>query len=131
MRVRRRRPLGFTLIEVLIALALVASTFGGMLALMRTAIANQEYLERRLFASWVADNVLNSYQLEADAFDQDANTGEESVLGRTFVYRLNVAPLSTADATLPLQRMTVSVEDAASNGEALVERWLDFDESTL
>lgn len=127
LRSRRR---GFTLIEVLIALALVASTFGGILALMRATIDNQDYLERRLFASWVADNVLNSYQLEPDTFDQETDTGQETVLGRTFVYQLTVASRTPEDGTPPLLHVTVSVEDSVSGGEVLVERSLDFVDST-
>lgn len=132
------RQRGFTLLEVLIALAIVATTYGGVLALIRGAIDNQDYLERRLFATWVADNVINAYRLEPGAFEGNARSGEETVLSRHFTYRLTVepapAPTTTqpnrlSDETAPLQRVAVTVVD--DSGAALATRWFDQAQASL
>ena len=51
---KRPHARGFTLIEVLVALALVAVVLGGTLSVVREAIASQAHLERRLLAEWAA-----------------------------------------------------------------------------
>lgn len=132
--IKRSTQRGFTLLEVLIALAIVATTFGGVLALIRGAIANQDYLERRLFAEWVADNIINAWRLEPAAFERDARHGEESVLSRHFTYRLTIDTLEADSAqttptnwqtseAAPLQRVAVTVVD--DSGAELATRWFD------
>lgn len=115
---------GFTLIEVLIALAIVATVLGGALALVRGAIGNHEYLERRLFAEWVADNTLNAYRLEPQRFDRRHRSGEETVLARPFSWTLDVAETDRDPPQPALLEVTVAVTDAASAGAALARRRL-------
>lgn len=136
------RQHGFTLLEVLVALALVASALGGTLMVVREAARTQHYLERRLFAQWVADNALNQYILEARHGTELARSGREVMLGRVYEYTIAVRPLD-ASATLgerpdapaagggegaaprapaALSEVAVEVRDAASRHDALSRR---------
>ena len=84
---------GFTLIEVLVALALVAVVLGGTLNVVRESTANQGHLERRMLAEWAASNVLDQYLLEHQQIAADTREGRESVLGRNFRYAVTVRKL--------------------------------------
>lgn len=56
----RRQSRGFTLIEVLIALAIVAIAMGAVLMALGALSSNVEMARSRLLAEWSADNVLAS-----------------------------------------------------------------------
>ena len=84
---------GFTLIEVLVALALVAVVLGGTLGVVRESIASQSHLERRLLAEWAASNVLDQYLLEHEQLSADTRKGRESLYGRNFDYTVTVRKL--------------------------------------
>ncbi|MBK8960772.1 MAG: type II secretion system minor pseudopilin GspI [Proteobacteria bacterium] len=88
-----RSARGFTLIEVLVALALVAVVLGGTLGVVRESIANQGHLERRLLAEWEASNVLDQYLLEHEQLNVDERKGREALYGRNFEYTLTVRKL--------------------------------------
>lgn len=147
--ITRRAADGFTLLEVLVALTLVASALGGTLLVVREALRTQAYLERRLFAQWVADNALNEFLLGAQNGAEAARSGREVMLGRTYDYVIDVRPLAAAparDATprpisstaasddedvaadderargAALSEVAVEVRDADSRREALVRR---------
>ncbi|MEQ8234307.1 MAG: type II secretion system minor pseudopilin GspI [Gammaproteobacteria bacterium] len=111
---RRRQP-GFTLIEVLIALALVASALGGALALVRTAIDNQDYLERRLYATWIATNLASEFRLEPQRFGPRERDGNTTMMGRRFDWSVDVVEPTEETAgtspTLPRRTVTVRVGD--------------------
>lgn len=88
-----RAEKGFTLLEVLVALALVATALGGTLAVLRQAIETQSYLERRLFAQWVAENVLNQIILDRDNQVESPPKGRETMLGRRYLYTVTTTPV--------------------------------------
>ncbi len=84
---------GFTLLEVLVALALVAGALGGTLAVLRQAIDTQSYLERRLLAQWVAENVMNELTLVGGDLTATEKNGRETMLGRRYRYTISVTPV--------------------------------------
>jgi general secretion pathway protein I len=55
---------GFTLLEVLVALGVLALTMGAVIKAVGGYTANQSYLRDRTLAVWVARNVLTEQQLE-------------------------------------------------------------------
>ena len=124
------RPRGFTLIEVLVALALVATALGGTLAVVREAITNQQYLERRLLAQWVAATALEQFILEHTPLEAGTYPGHERILGRRFTYVIAVAlrpapaPPTAAKETDPKPAATmeiaVEVRDAFTRNTPLV-----------
>jgi general secretion pathway protein I len=60
----RRQSGGFTLLEVLVALAVLALTMGAVIKAVGGYTANQAYLRDRTLATWVARNVLVEQQVE-------------------------------------------------------------------
>jgi len=62
--VARRRVRGFTLLEILIALVVLALSLGAVIKAAGDYTNNQSWLRDRTLATWVARNVLNEFQLE-------------------------------------------------------------------
>ena len=59
----RRDASGFTLLEVLVALAVLATSLGAVIQAVGDYTRNQAYLRDRTFAEWVARNQLARVQL--------------------------------------------------------------------
>ncbi len=59
----RSRQRGFTLLEVMVALAVLAIGMSALIKASSSATANTAYLNERTLASWVASNVLTELQL--------------------------------------------------------------------
>lgn len=59
----RQRLQGFTLLEVLIALAVLALAMGAAIKATSDYTSNQSYLRDRTMAMWVARNVLVEFQI--------------------------------------------------------------------
>jgi general secretion pathway protein I len=70
--VKRCRTAGFTLLEVLIALTVLALSMGAVIKAAADYTNNQSYLRDRTMAMWVARNVLVQFQVE----QQWPNVGE-------------------------------------------------------
>ena len=68
----KRRIRGFTLLEVVVAIAVLALTMGAVIKAVGGYTANQAYLRDRTLATWVARNVLVEQQME----DAWPNVGE-------------------------------------------------------
>ena len=60
----RRRQRGFTLLEILVALTVLAVTLAAIIKATGDYTANQAYLRDRTFAVWVARNALAQFQIE-------------------------------------------------------------------
>ncbi len=60
----RRRVNGFTLLEVLVALTVLALTMGAVIKAVGGYTGNQAYLRDRTLATWVARNVLVDQQVK-------------------------------------------------------------------
>ncbi|WP_186022429.1 type II secretion system minor pseudopilin GspI [Burkholderia gladioli] len=59
----RRRACGFTMIEVLVALAIIAVALAASIRAVGTLASNSGALNDRLLASWSADNALGQLRL--------------------------------------------------------------------
>ncbi|MCZ8130473.1 MAG: type II secretion system minor pseudopilin GspI [Steroidobacteraceae bacterium] len=70
------RPRGFTLIEVLVALAVAAIGLAGVLAVVSNASSNAASLRDRTFAGWVAANRLTELRLAQTMPSVDRTTGD-------------------------------------------------------
>lgn len=95
-RVGRGQSSGFTLIEVLIALAIVAIAMGAVLTALGALGTNTEMARSRLLAAWSADNALASIAVSGD-WPRPGRSAFSCPQGRyVFVCRQTVTQLSSA-----------------------------------
>lgn len=120
-------PRGFTLLEVLVALALVASALGGSLMVMRGSIAAESHLEQRTLAEWVATNALNQFLLENPRPTPQTLQGREQALGQDFAFAIAVRPRRAAADEAPGVEASVTVTSGTANGPALAGFVRDID----
>lgn len=104
---------GFTLLEVLVALAVLAIALGAVIRLAASAADNATYLRDRTLAGWVAANRINELLLEPVLADNVPARGERPMAGRDWHWDLTV--LSTDDPSLV--RLEVAVRAAAGGPE--------------
>jgi general secretion pathway protein I len=125
-RARRRR--GFTLIEVLVALLIVALGMGAVLTALTAAADNTIRLREKTFAEWVGFNQLASVGLSNAALTVGSKEGDADFAGTGWHWEQTVA-----DMDIPgLKRITIRVRHAeepgaqqsAPKGTAMNHDWL-------
>lgn len=88
---RRKGSGGFTLVEVVVALAIVAI---GMLAVFKTigdTVSNIGYLRDRSFAAWIADNRITELRLTGQLPSVDETNGDIEYAGQRWHWTANVS----------------------------------------
>lgn len=96
---------GFTLVEVVVALAIVAI---GMLAVFKTigeTVNNITTLRDHTFAAWIADNRITEIRVSGQMPSVDETNGEVEYAGRRWHWVTNVSQTQVAG----LRRIDVSV----------------------
>lgn len=99
---------GFTLLEVLIALMILAIATMGLMSATGQALRQHDGLERRIFAAWIAENAIN--ELRARRAWGDSGTAREqvSMAGRRWTTLTTISP--TANPLLRKVEVAVSEE---------------------
>lgn len=92
---------GFSLIEALVALAILAVAAVGLVRAVESHVDSTRGMERRAAAMWVAENRLAELQIG----DPAANSAEAELLGQA--WRVNVARTRTEDAGIDRVRIQV------------------------
>jgi general secretion pathway protein I len=106
---------GFTLIEMLVALAILAIALAATQRAMSGALGNAYELRQRLLAGWVAENRLAELRASRALPALGETAGEEQQAGITFHWRVNVG--STPNAAI--RRVEVRVLAGADDAHAL------------
>src|SRR5262245_20406611 len=108
---------GFTLIEVVVALAIVGI---GMLAVFKTigdSVNNVSQLRDRSFAGWIADNRITEVRLSGQMPSVEETAGEVEFAGRKWHWVTKVSQTQVEG----LRRIDVSVRrDGDPDGSSLV-----------
>lgn len=114
LRVRAR---GFTLIEVLAALVIVALGMLGVIEAVTQTARNGTYLREKTLAHWIAMNVITEKRLLPSPPDVSESSDEVEFAGERWKWTINV----TQTEVESLRRMDVSVRRAdRPEGAALV-----------
>ncbi|KAB7622991.1 type II secretion system minor pseudopilin GspI [Alkalilimnicola sp. S0819] len=80
---------GFTLLEVLIAVAILAIALGAVIKSVTAHTANGSYLRERSFAHWVATDRLAELRLE-ERFDTGRESGRTEMADREWPWRIEI-----------------------------------------
>jgi len=113
---RRARHAGFTLVEVLVALAVLAIALAGIMRVTSQAISTSYTLRERNLALWVAQNRLVMHQLKRDWPDTDTVDGEAEMAGEKWFWREQVSATPQKD----MRRVEISVRRISDSKDSLV-----------
>ena len=112
----RPRHRGFTLIEVLAALVIVALGMLGVIQAVTQTARNGTYLREKSLAHWIALNVVTERRLQPSPPDVAESSDEVEFAGRRWRWTMRV----TQTEVESLRRMDVSVRPVdAPDGSAL------------
>jgi general secretion pathway protein I len=84
---------GFTLLEVLIALAIVALAVGALLGTVTSSASNVDYLRQKTVAEWVALNRLTEIRIAQQFPDIGRRTGNAEMAGMRWQWEEEVVEL--------------------------------------
>ena len=87
----RHRARGFTLIEVMVALSIVALALASAAISMSQMIGAANTLRDRTYASWIAQNKIAEIRLAGVLPDVDATSGEVDFANATWAWRAVVS----------------------------------------
>lgn len=108
---------GFTLVEVLVALAILAFVLTAGASAVRSGAQGAGALERRLFAHWVASDALTEARLLPPEATEDAAPQRREVAFMRYRFAVETRTRELADTFLLETR--VEVRDAQAPGELL------------
>ncbi|MGA8206028.1 MAG: type II secretion system minor pseudopilin GspI [Woeseiaceae bacterium] len=108
---RRHRQAGFTLLEVMVALVVVALALTAVAASMSQMVDAAGTMRERTFASWIAQNKIAEMRLANVIPKVSETTGEVDYAGTTWGWRAVVSETGVEN----LFRLDVTVTHAGSD----------------
>lgn len=99
------RMTGFTLLEVLVALAVLALSLAAAIRASGAYAGNQAYLQERTLAHWVARNALTEMQLDSQWPSTGRRTDSARMADLDWEWRATVSDTPDAD----VRRVEISV----------------------
>jgi len=105
----RRSNIGFTLIEILVAVAILAIALTAVIRVIGVAVNNEQHLQQKTVAHWVAMNVLAEARTGVILTPAagGVQAGENSILGKVYLWQLTAETVPG----LPVLKITVRVFD--------------------
>jgi len=91
MCARRAGANGFTLVEVLVALAVVAVGLGAVFLSLNQTIYSASYLRDKTLANWVAENRLTELRLANTPPEADETSGDAEMGGVRWLWRQRIS----------------------------------------
>ena len=110
---------GFTLVEVLVALMVVAIGLAALMVAVSGTARSSAYLRDKTLAQWIALNRLTEVRLNVTKFGQNTDKGELVFAGRTWHY--DTRYFDTTIATMKRVDVRVYEGNAKAKGNPLAE----------
>jgi len=86
-----RRQAGFTLVEVMVALSIVALSLLGIAASMNQMIDTANAMHERTYASWIAQNKIAELRLANEQIEVSTTSGEIDYANATWAWSADVS----------------------------------------
>jgi general secretion pathway protein I len=114
-----RRTRGFTLVEVLVALVVVALGLTALMVAVNGTARTSGFLRDKSLAQWIALNRLSEVRLNVTKFGQNTDTGELDFGGRKWHY--DTRYFDTSIASMKRVVVRVYLGDATAKGNPLAQ----------
>lgn len=114
----RRRAAGFTLLEVLVALAVLATTMTALVLAGTNRTDGIGYMRDRTIATWIAGNRLTALRLERTWPRTGTREGEARAAGRAWSWQARIS--NTPDENIRKVEVTVSPDGSTERLARLV-----------
>jgi general secretion pathway protein I len=115
------RQTGFTLLETLVALAILAIAIAAVMRTAGAVISHAEAMRTHLLADWVAQNRLALHAARGDWIATGTQTGEDTQAGVRLLWREDISDTPNPS----FRRMEVSVS-AADDPKYVVRKLTGF-----
>lgn len=112
-----KRIQGFTLLEVLVALAILAIAMAAVSRTANSSVQHVEALRARIVANWVAQDRMALHQARSDWLPTGSTSGQETQAGVDYPWQEQV----TATPNPTMRRIVVSVYDPKDRQHVLRE----------
>jgi general secretion pathway protein I len=96
---------GFTLIEIMVALAIITITLGAIIENTTAANINAQYLRDKTVAGWIAMNQISLVRAKRQWSSASSKTGEVEMAGQQWEWKINF--VKTDDANI--RRLNVQI----------------------
>lgn len=114
MNAVRRSQRGFTLIEVLVALAIVAIGMAALMTALTSSASTTVYMRDKTLAEWVALNQIEAVRLKLQRPQKGESEGDAEMAGRKWKWHQEVMETEVKG----IMRIDVSVKPAEIGGDA-------------
>ncbi len=108
----------FTLLEIMVAMAIIAITMGAIIENSTASNRNAQYLRDKTIAGWVATNQIALIRARREWGNRLDKQGIEEMAGREWTWKMKI--IKTDDPNL--RRLEVSVFPEDDEQQALVTR---------
>lgn len=105
----------FTLIEIMVALAIIALTMGAIIENTTASTKNAAYLRDKTIAGWVAQNQITLVRAKRQWTNKSNKQGVTEMAGQEWSWKMTIK--KTDDANM--RRITVNVYSADDDGQIL------------
>lgn len=112
----RNRNRGFTLLEIMVALVVLAIAMAAVIKTLGAQARNSEYLQQRTLASWVAQNRYAELRLASQASTLGVQQGTTQFAGQQWQWTTRIS--ATDDQGV--HRLDISVSQGAQGYATLV-----------
>lgn len=96
---------GFTLIEIMVALAIITITLGAIIENTTAANVNAQYLRDKTVASWIAMNQISIVRAKRQWSSASSKSGEVEMAGQQWQWKINFVKTDDVD----IRRLNVQV----------------------